>query len=107
MVDGALFHVLDNLVSNAIRHAEPNNVGINIEEQGRKVLIKVADDGAGIPAEARGMLFQEGFKFGPNGNTGLGLYIVRQILKRYRGKIWIEDNVPHGTVFCVELNRAK
>ena len=41
------------------------------------MLIKVTDDGIGIPKEARGRLFQEGFKYGPKGNTGLGLFIVQ------------------------------
>lgn len=107
MADSALFHVLDNLVSNAIRHGAPANVHINVEERGKKVLVKVTDDGIGIPIEARDGLFQEGFKFGPKGNTGLGLFIVRRIVQRYRGSIWMEENVPNGTVFCVELRNVR
>jgi signal transduction histidine kinase len=107
MADGALFHVLENLVSNAIRHAAPSNVRIDIVENNRKVLVKVADDGIGIPMEAREGLFQEGFKFGPKGNTGLGLFIVRRIVQRYGGSIWVEENVPNGTVFCVELRNVR
>jgi signal transduction histidine kinase len=105
MADGAMFHVLENLVSNAIRHAAPTNVRIDIEEKGKKVLVKVTDDGIGIPAEARGRLFQEGFKFGPKGNTGLGLFIVKSIVQRYGGSIWVEENMPKGTVFCIELRK--
>ncbi len=67
--DASLHNVLDNLVSNAIKHASPSNIRIDIEDKGKTALIRVSDDGIGIPAEARQCLFQEGFKFGPMGNT--------------------------------------
>jgi len=107
MADGTLFHVIENLVSNALRHANPTKVTVSVEEVGPKVMLKVADDGTGIPLEARDKLFQEGFKFGPKGNTGLGLYIVNRIARRYHGRLWFEDNVPNGTVFCLELRSDK
>ncbi len=105
MADGAMFNVLENLVSNAIWHAAPTIVRIDIEEKGHKVRVKVTDDGNGIPAEAREGLFKEGFKFGPKGNTGLGLFIVKRIVQRYGGSIWVEENMPKGTVFCIELRK--
>ncbi len=107
MADSTLFSILDNLVSNSIKHAAPSNVRIDIEERGLKVLVKVTDDGLGIPKEARGGLFQEGFKYGPKGNTGLGLFIVRRLVERYGGRIWLEENVVDRTVFCIELVNMK
>jgi signal transduction histidine kinase len=106
MADAALHNVLDNLVSNSIKHALPSNIGIDIDENGDTVLIKIKDDGIGIPQEARGRLFQEGFKFGPNANTGLGLFIVRRLVQRYGGRIWLDESVAGGTVFCIELANA-
>ena len=106
MADAALHNVLDNLVSNSIKHAVPSNVRIDIDENGDTVLIKITDDGVGIPKEARGRLFQEGFKFGPKGNTGLGLFIVWRLVQRYGGRIWLDENVSGGTVFCIELANA-
>ena len=103
MADAALHNVLENLVSNSIKHAAPSQVRIDIEEMGKMVLIKVTDDGVGIPLEAREGLFQEGFKFGPKGNTGLGLFIVRRLVQRYGGRIWLDDGAPDRTVFCIEL----
>ncbi|OPY33115.1 MAG: sensory histidine kinase CreC [Methanomassiliicoccales archaeon PtaU1.Bin124] len=107
MADGTLFHVIENLVSNALRHADPSCVTVSVEEKGQKVLLKVIDDGNGIPLEAREQLFHEGFKFGPKANTGLGLYIVSRIVQRYHGRIWFEDNLPHGTIFNIELRSGK
>ena len=106
LADAALHNVLDNLVSNSIKHAIPSKVRIDIEENGEAVLIRIADDGIGIPEEARGSLFQEGFKYGPNGNTGLGLFIVSRLVQRYGGKIWLDESVSEGTAFCIELANA-
>jgi len=106
MADAALHNVLDNLVSNAIRHASPSYVHVDIEENPDTVLIRISDDGVGIPLEARGSLFQEGFKFGPKGNTGLGLFIVSRLVQKYGGRIWLDESVSVGTVFCIELVNA-
>ncbi|HEY3420852.1 MAG TPA: HAMP domain-containing sensor histidine kinase [Methanomassiliicoccales archaeon] len=103
MADAALHNVLDNLVSNAIKHATPSKICIDIEKTGDLVLIKVSDDGIGIPEEARASLFQEGFKFGPKGNTGLGLFIVSRLVQKYGGRIWLDENISAGAVFCIEL----
>jgi signal transduction histidine kinase len=106
MADSTFYHVLDNLVSNAIKHGSPSSVRIDIEEKGSSVLVKVSDDGIGIPKEARGGLFQEGFKYGPKGNTGLGLFIVRRLVQRYGGNIWLDENAVNRTVFCIELTNV-
>jgi len=106
MADSTFYHVLDNLVSNAIKHGSPSSVRIDIEEKGSSVLVKVSDDGIGIPKEARGGLFQEGFKYGPKGNTGLGLFIVRRLVQRYGGNIWLDENEANRTVFCIELTNV-
>jgi len=103
MADGTLYHVLDNLVSNSIKHGTPSCIRIEIEEGNEVVLVRVTDYGIGIPKEARDKLFQEGYKYGPMGNTGLGLFIVRRLVQRYGGRIWLDENVPDRTVFCVEL----
>jgi len=102
--DASLHNVLDNLVSNAIKHASPSNIRIDIEDKGKTTLIRVSDDGIGIPAEARQCLFQEGFKIGPMGNTGLGLFIVSRLVQRYGGRIWLDESFSQGTMFCIELN---
>ena len=106
IADAALHNVLDNLVSNSIKHAAPSYIRIDIDENGDTMLIKITDDGVGIPEEARGCIFQEGFTFGPKGNTGLGLFIVWRLVQRYGGRIWLDEKVSSGTVFCIELPNA-
>ena len=40
------------------------------------------------------------------GGTGIGLYLVKTLVDKYDGDVWVEDNDPTGSVFVVELRRA-
>jgi len=52
----------------------------------------VADDGSGIPKEARERLFQEGFSYGETRGTGLGLFWIRKTMERYGGWARLADS---------------
>jgi two-component system nitrogen regulation sensor histidine kinase NtrY len=97
--------VLINLVDNAIEATDrKGSVTISTEfdrGQGR-VRLGVADDGPGIPADARDKLFVPHFSTKKRG-SGLGLAIVSRIVQEHQGTIRVEDNVPHGARFVVEL----
>jgi signal transduction histidine kinase len=62
----------------------------------------VADTGRGIPEDAKEKLFRPYFSTKGRG-TGLGLAIVHRIVADHQGAIRVEDNVPSGSVFTVEL----
>jgi two-component system nitrogen regulation sensor histidine kinase NtrY len=97
--------VLINLVDNAIEATEKKgSVTISTEfdrRQGR-VRLGVADDGPGIPVEAREKLFVPHFSTKKRG-SGLGLAIVSRIVQDHQGTIRVEENPPHGARFVVEL----
>jgi two-component system nitrogen regulation sensor histidine kinase NtrY len=97
--------VLINLVDNAIEATEKKgSVVISTEfdrRQGR-VRLGVADDGPGIPEEAREKLFVPHFSTKKRG-SGLGLAIVSRIVQEHQGTIRVEENPPHGARFVVEL----
>jgi two-component system nitrogen regulation sensor histidine kinase NtrY len=97
--------VLINLVDNAIEATEKKGTVVISTEfdrsQGR-VRLGVADDGPGIPAEARDRLFVPHFSTKKRG-SGLGLAIVSRIVQEHHGVIRVEDNRPHGARFVVEL----
>jgi two-component system, NtrC family, nitrogen regulation sensor histidine kinase NtrY len=97
--------VLINLVDNAIEATEKKgSVVISTEfdrRQGR-VRLGVADDGPGIPMEAREKLFVPHFSTKKRG-SGLGLAIVSRIVQEHQGTIRVEENPPHGARFVVEL----
>ncbi|MFC1898635.1 sensor histidine kinase [Candidatus Cloacimonadota bacterium] len=105
LADRAIYSVFENLISNAIIHGGANKIKINITKEKFKCIVSVEDNGKGIPDEIKGQLFEEGFKFGFSGNTGLGLYIVKQAMKKYKGDISVEDNYPCGAKFILTFHK--
>jgi two-component system nitrogen regulation sensor histidine kinase NtrY len=94
-----------NLVDNAVE-AVGGTGAVTVETiwlpESRRARIVVADDGPGIPSEDKERLFLPYFST-KAGGTGLGLPIVHQIVTDHGGTIWVEDAVPQGTRFVVEL----
>ena len=97
-----------NLIQNAIQAVpEDRNVEISMEEERAdgKVLIKVKDNGSGIPEEMRSKIFTPNFTTKTSG-TGLGLAMSKGIVEQARGSIWFETRTGEGTTFFVELPLA-
>lgn len=103
--------VLSNLIDNAIKYNVPNGeIRVKIERLQKEpyAQISVRDTGIGIPAEQINKLFTKFFraenvvKAAPDG-LGLGLYIVRNIIKRHGGEIWAESELNRGTTFYFTL----
>jgi two-component system nitrogen regulation sensor histidine kinase NtrY len=97
----AVLNLVDNAVE-AVAGAGIVTVDTTWLPESRRVRIVVADDGPGIPAEDKERLFLPYFST-KAGGTGLGLPIVHQIITDHGGTIWVEDAVPLGTRFVVEL----
>jgi signal transduction histidine kinase len=100
-----LNRLFTNLILNAIQ-AIPSDVDvhINIEESiiENKVLIKVTDNGNGIPEEVQSKIFTPNFTTKSSG-TGLGLAMSKGIVEQTKGRIWFETAAGAGTTFFVEL----
>ncbi len=92
--------VLSNLVDNAIRHGS-GGVRIAIEAAGSGVAITVSDEGEGVPAEIRNLVFRRFWRAGRRGGTGLGLYIVKGLVEAHGGQVIIGDASDHGARFQV------
>ena len=101
--------VLKQLISNALKYTKKGNIMISMDE--RKVL-KIEDTGIGITAEDLPRIFERGYT-GYNGRkdkkaTGLGLFLVKQILQQLNHSIEITSKVNTGTIVLVDLsNRTK
>ncbi|MBJ7521086.1 MAG: HAMP domain-containing histidine kinase [Solirubrobacteraceae bacterium] len=101
-----LQRVLFNLIQNAIRHTPADGtVTVRATLVGDAVEIEVADDGSGIPAPQRELVFEPFHRADPSrtdGGAGLGLAISRAIVEAHGGRIWIAD-ADVGTAVRVRL----
>lgn len=108
MADELLDQVFENLLVNAIQHNDSDSpeVSVTVEKRRNKVVVRIADNGPGIPDDLKETLFDWETKGETNAGLGIGLAIVATLIDRYDGDIWFEDNDPTGTVAVVELSRA-
>jgi PAS domain S-box-containing protein len=108
---GRLGVILNNLVDNAIkyhRHSHPGKyVAIQTEDLGNEILIKIVDNGQGIPAEAQPKIFEMFFRASENSKgSGLGLYIVKDMVERLGGSISLQSEKGEGTTFTIKLPKS-
>jgi signal transduction histidine kinase len=81
---------------------------VSVGPQGDAVRFAVADSGLGIPRPEADRIFEKFYRLDPDmtrgiGGTGLGLYIARELVRRVKGRIWVEPNEARGSVFIVEI----
>jgi signal transduction histidine kinase/HAMP domain-containing protein len=103
--EGRIEQVMDNLVSNAIKYAPGRPLRISLSTSGDLATLIVADEGPGIPQEAQARIFERferATHAGPDG-LGLGLYIVREIVKAHGGFIQVLSEPGKGARFVVTL----
>ncbi len=105
LADPALPSVIDNIVDNAVKHGDADRLDFRVRNEGDRSVLSIADNGSGIPPEIKERLFQEGFSHGKAANTGLGLYLADQVMRRYGGSISVEDNRPSGALFHLSFPR--
>jgi two-component system sensor histidine kinase PilS (NtrC family) len=100
-----LRQVMWNLLRNAVRHArdEPRGVRIVLGGYGDQVELSVIDNGAGVPPENQGQLFEPFFTTESKG-TGLGLYLARELCAANRAVLEYVDDMPgaHFRILCQE-----
>jgi len=104
-----LRQVLVNLVENAVKYSPDGGpVDVRLTKRPDHVQWAVSDEGLGIPAGERRRVFEKFYRLDPNmthgvGGTGLGLYICRELVRRFDGRIWVESNGAQGSTFFVEI----
>ncbi|MBX3246945.1 MAG: PAS domain-containing protein [Myxococcales bacterium] len=105
-VRAQLHQVFVNLVTNAC-HAMPTGAGrlqVEVRRSGDGVVVRVADNGSGIPSERLERIFEPFYTSkGEGRGTGLGLSIVRKIVQQHGGRIHVKSLLGDGTVFDVWL----
>lgn len=103
--------VFINLFTNSIKYSEENCVHINVNSFVRDGVfgVTVTDQGIGIPSEERNRIFEKFYRIGDERTrsrqgSGLGLYLVKQILNLHKATIEVTANVPNGSKFNIVFN---
>jgi signal transduction histidine kinase len=103
----ALTSVVTNLVENAVKYSSPcETVNVKLFEKEGKIYFQVADHGIGIADGEKNRIFDKFYRVGSEDTrntkgTGLGLYIVKQVLDKHQASIKVKDNRPAGSIFEV------
>jgi signal transduction histidine kinase len=102
-----IVEVLENLLSNAVKYSPQGGaVTVEIGREKDDAVVRVRDEGLGIPETERGQIFERFFRTSvakPYGGVGLGLYISREIVTRMGGEIGLEPSGDRGSVFRFSL----
>ncbi|MBI5914398.1 MAG: GHKL domain-containing protein [Bacteroidetes bacterium] len=102
-----IISIANNLLENAIKYADgPPEIEVRLSSSEKTVVMEFADKGTGIPDSEKKRIFDKFYRIGSEETrqtkgTGLGLYIVQQIVKAHNGRIQVLDNQPKGTVFKI------
>lgn len=105
----ALSTIVSNLVENAIKYSNSGDlVGAQAFQSGSKIVLRIYDTGIGISDAEKSKIFGKFYRVGNEDTrrtkgTGLGLFLVRQLVHLHKGEITVSDNVPKGTVFTIEF----
>ena len=101
--------VVKNLLENAYKYStQEKQISLSLNQEGGKTILTVSDNGIGIAKAERIKVFDQFYRIGneetrESKGTGLGLYIVNQIVTAHNGKIKILDNPEGGTKFEITL----
>ncbi len=110
--DTLLYRLVFNLVENAIRYSRSGStVNVSISDSDSHVLLRVKDEGPGIPKQYRESIFQPFFRLDKSrsrayGGAGLGLALVWEIATLHGGAVEVETSSENGTVMLVTLSKG-
>jgi signal transduction histidine kinase len=87
-----LSSVFANLLTNAIQHNDASDpaVAVSATATDDEVVVRVADNGPGIPDDRKAEVFERATTLDDDG-SGLGLYLVGTLVDQYGGEVWVED----------------
>jgi signal transduction histidine kinase len=105
----ALGRALWNLLDNAVKYSPGRPaIGVELAREGKRVALRVRDQGPGIPAEEQKEIFKK-FARGAAARassikgTGVGLAMVRHTVQAHGGEVWVESHLGEGSTFIIAL----
>ncbi|MFQ7170156.1 MAG: sensor histidine kinase [Christensenellales bacterium] len=107
--DALIYRLIFNLTENAVKYNRPGgSVRVSVAREPEKLLIRVSDNGCGIPEEYQQSIFQPFFRVDKSrsreyGGAGLGLSLVWEIADIHGGSVRVEESSKNGTVIAAEF----
>ena len=107
--DALIYRLIFNLTENAVKYNRPGgSVRVSVAQEPEKLLIRVYDNGCGIPEEYQQSIFQPFFRVDKSrsreyGGAGLGLSLVWEIADIHGGSVRVEESSKNGTVIAAEF----
>ena len=104
-----LYRMIANLVMNAIQFTpQGGRIVIHLNRDQKQAWVKVSDTGVGIPMDQQSLVFNRFYRVHRDrnrkkGGAGLGLAIAQAIALKHQGKITIQSQLNHGSIFTVYL----
>jgi signal transduction histidine kinase len=104
-----IWEAIYNIVDNAIKYTpEGGHVKLGLELLGKNVIVKIEDNGAGIPDEDKERIFERFYRLDDSraretGGTGLGLAIAKEAVVLHGGEIKVEDAKDGGSIFMISV----
>ena len=102
-----LRRVLENLVDNACKYTPAGGaISLEVAPHEGRVDLSVSDEGPGIPEHARDRIFDKYAQLEDRRHVhgrGLGLTFCKLAVEAHGGRIWVAENHPHGSRFCIAL----
>ena len=100
--------IVTNLVENGLKYGGNNPLTVSLSQENEQVVLRVSDQGPGIENAYKSRVFEKFYRAEneetrSKKGTGLGLYIVKELVELNNGSIHIEDNQPSGSKFIVKL----
>ncbi|HEY4493443.1 MAG TPA: ATP-binding protein [Candidatus Paceibacterota bacterium] len=108
---GKIRQVITNIIDNAVKYTPEGGITVSLskDEETRKILLAISDTGIGIAREVLPMLFQKftrakGASEVNTQGTGLGLYVVKELMKAHKGSVWVDSpGEGKGSTFYLEF----
>lgn len=105
----ALESIITNLVSNGIKYSpEGSTMCVTLVQKEGETALSISDEGPGVSREEEDLIFDKFYRSGNEETrnqkgTGLGLYIVRELVEQHEGIIQVKRNKPKGSIFVASF----
>lgn len=104
-----IYQVISNLLTNAVKYSpKSKSISVDLKKSGDEIVVSVKDRGVGIARDEKSRIFEKLYQVKANKEKtfpgfGMGLFIAKEIVKRHKGKIWVESEPGRGSTFYFSL----